>query len=894
MKPLSFAFLLLASSPPALAQSPSLTSAEFLPGAPVIGPSAGTQRKPALEAGAGGTLLVFEDNRAGDFDVFGLRLDASGAPLDPLPFPIHKGAGDQTRPRVSWNGSSWLVVFSNQVDPGSGYFAAQVAGVRVDASGQVLDAAPIGLMVDSTGVAFAATSDGSNWAVLYTGFSAGNSGLRVRRVSGAGVVLDPIPVEVRPETFTLSTDLQVGFANGAYLFAWNEGALLGRRFTSSLTPIDANPRTIVAEGGELRSSPSQWLVVRSAQTPIFTSRIEAQRLDANLNLLDANPIALSDTLAGYYPVDPRVVHDGTRWVVGWTSFGQQNAHVARLSSTGTVLDPGGIQLPEAAPNVLYDHALGALPGGGAVFAWDDLRNLSTLDVFTLPLLANGTVGGERCQSIGAEKQDEPRVTPGLHQQLVTYRAESGTGSRVLAQRVDRLGRALDLEPLEVHSAPHALLFGGGAAWNGDHYLVLWGDRQNGSVWARRLGADGQWLGASFFVQLGGSPDVAALGSDFLVTALRAPSYPQFIYSYAVRVSGAGTVLDPTPINVGPSYATRARVVELGGRWLVVTESHWSHNESMSGVIYTFVEPSGATSTQTSAGLFNVQTRGSLDVASSGTNALIVCPSGSNWTNTEVQAALVEPDGTLQFTNRVLTGASGMGQFRPTVTFDGRHYLVGYETYQNNVWFYDFEPDVYALRLEQDGTPLDSTGFALWNGQDHERSVDGASLGEGKALFAAAALDGGGYEALRISVRGSRPAGLANYGLGTSGCDGAMRIDASREPRIGTPGFALRCDHAPAGGAGVFVLGNVADVAGSDPLNLGVLFHVDPTAPNLIRLFPTVADAEGLASRVLPVPPIPALIGRTLHFQAAFDWSATCLPSSSGYATSDGLSVTIRP
>jgi len=894
MKSLPLLALLLASSPPAPLQAQNLTPAEFLPGTPVIGPTAGTQRKPALAAGAGSTLLVFEDNRAGDFDLFGVRLDASGAPLDPVPFPIHKGAGDQIRPTVSWNGSSWLVVFSSQVDPGSGYFADEVAAVRVSAAGAVLDSTPIGLMVDSSGVAFAVTSDGSNWAVVYTGFSGGNSGLSVRRISAAGVVLDPAGVEVRPETFTLSTDLQVGFANGVYLFAWNEGPMLGRRFTPALTPLDATPRTIVAEGGVLRSSPNQWLVARSAQTPIFTSRIEAQRLDANLNLLDATPIALSSTTPGYFPTDPRVVHDGTRWIVGWISFGQQNAHVARLSSTGTVLDPGGIQLPEGANNVLYDHALGALPGGGAAFAWDDIRNLSTLDVFTLPLLASGSTGPERCQSIGAEKQDEPRVTPGPNQQLITFRAESGTGSRVLAQRVDRLGRALDPEPLEVHSAPHALIFGGGAAWNGDHYLVVWSNRENGSVWARRLGADGQWLGASFFVQLGWSPDVAALGSDFLVTALRAPSYPQFIYSFGVRVSGAGTVLDPTPINVGPSYATRARVVELGGRWLVVTESHWSHNESMSGVIYTFVEPSGATTTQTSAGLFNVQTRGSLDVASSGTNALIVCPSGSNWTNTEVQAALIEPDGTLQFTNHVLTGAAGMGQFRPTVTFDGRFFVVGYETYENNAWFYDFEPDVYALRLEQDGTQVDSTGFALWDGADHERSVDGASLGEGKALFASAAFDTGAYQALRIAVRGARPAGLANYGLGTAGCDGPMRIDANREPRIGTPGFALRCDHAPAGGAGVFVLGNVADVAGSDPLGLGVLFHVDPSVPNLIRLFPSVADGEGLATRVLPVPPSAALVGRTLYFQAAFDWSATCLPSSSGYGTSDGLSVTIRP
>ncbi|MEQ1893671.1 MAG: hypothetical protein ABL998_14095, partial [Planctomycetota bacterium] len=623
--------------------------------------------------------------------------------------------------------------------------------------------------------------------------------------------------------------------------------------------------------------------------------IVAQRFDTGLSALDVVPISVSGYEAGTYHVDPRAAFDGTRWIVGWTHFGSQLARAARFTTAGVVLDPLGVALPESNPSVLYDHALGALPGGGALFAWDDIRNNSTLDVFGTPLFANGAVGEERCYSLGAENQEDPRVTPAGDQHLLTFRAVSASGSRILVQRVDRFGRALDPEPLEAARAPNTLLTIGGAAWNGQHFLVVWSNAAAGLVLARRLSAEGTWLDATpMLVMSGNAPDVAALGSDFLVTGLHAPSYPQFIYSFARRVGSDGSLLDPAPLLVGQSYATRARIAVVGGRWMVATESHWSHDDNMAGVLVTFVDAAGAVSPQISAGIYNVQVRGSLDVASSGASALVVCPTGSNWTNTEVQAALVEADGSLQFTNRVLTGYAGMGQFRPSVTWSGRHYLVAFESYENNAWFYDFEPDVMGLRLREDGSALDAQAFGLWTSEDWERSVDVASLGEGKGLFACAAYDEGVHHATRITLRALRPDGLTNFGTGTAGCEGLERMDATGEPRVGTPGFTLLCDRAPAGGTGVFVLGGVPDVSGSDPLALGVLFHLDPTPPNLVRLFPVVADANGRAERLLPVPALPALIGRTLFFQAAFSWSSPCVPSSSGFSTSDGLAVTVRP
>lgn len=467
---------------------------------------------------------------------------------------------------------------------------------------------------------------------------------------------------------------------------------------------------------------------------------------------------------------------------------------------------------------------------------------------------------------------------------------------MLAQRVDRFGAALDPEPIEVASAGHVSLFAGGAAWNGSVWLVTYSDATQGKIFARRMLPGGAWLDpAPFFVLLGGGADAAALGSDFLVTGLRAPSNPQYVFSYGARVRGVdGVVLDNPALLVGPSFATRARVVTLGGQWLVATESHLTHDENPANLAFNFVSAAGVVSPASNAGLLNIQNWGIVDVASSGTSALIVGQSGSNWTNVDIFVRRILPDGSMPAPMLNVTGTAPMGQSRPAVAWTGAEYVVVYESLQNNVWFYDYEPDLYAVRLSEAGALLDASGFPLWNGEDYEVNAESASLGGGKALFAASTYVDGAYASPRIALRGMRPLGLANYGAGTPGCAGPQRVDASSRPFFGNASFALLSDHAPPGGAGLGLVSTVPDVAGSDPLRLGLLVHVGLFPPAVVVPLVLAADASGLASVQAPIPPNPALLGGTLHFQSASGWpGGPCAPSPFGLSTSDGLSVTIQ-
>lgn len=885
--------LLLAVPLLAAPQSPpNLMASVPLPDVPALAAAAGTQRNAAMARGDSTSLLVFEDDRAGDRDVYGLRLDATGAPLDPVPFVIHRAPGDQTEPRVAWNGQNWLVCCTSQYDPGSGYFASRVEAVRVSPQGAVLDGSPMAVAADGTGASFAVASDGSGWVVAYTGYSAGNSDIRARRISATGAVLDPGGVVVQPASYMLFFRLAVNFAGGSYLFSWEENGLRGRRFTPALAPVDAAPVALPGGQGVVAGAGSQFLLAWIRQNAQFAQEVVVQRLGAALAPLDPGPVPLSDPQTTPYPSSVSAVWDGAQWVVAWVQPAT-DARAGRFSSGGAVLDPGGVVLPDQGSSPLYGPTLGALPGGGAMHLWHEARFGAADDVYGVSFAAAGQPGAERMLSAGGEAQRTPRVGAAGHGYLVTALGERSSGSRILAWRVDGFGQSLDAVPIEVASAGHALLQVGGSAWNGSHHLVVWADGQIGQIRARRLRPDGTWIDpAPIAVMPGFAPDVASAGADFLVTGLRYPSYPQFVYSFGARVRGSdGAVLDNPALLLGPSFARRARVVELGGRWLVATQSHWTHDANQGGIALHLVDTNGAVTPATTMAVLNMQGGGIVDLASAGTSALVAAQTGSNWTNAEILVQRVLPDGTSPAPMLAITNAAGMGQSRPSVLWNGREYVVTYETFQNNVWFYDFEPDVYGIRVTEAGQPIDATGHAFWNGPDHEVRVDGDGRGHGKALYAASVYDHG-LAAMRVQLRVQRPAGLLAYGSGAPGCFGEHLLDANSAPVAGNAGFALLCDRGPANGLGILAIGTGPLPAGLD-LGLGFLLWVDPFPPQELQLWLMPIDPAGVGAVAIPLPAGAAWHGYAGYAQGVFLWDGTCLPSASGFSASAGLEVRIQ-
>src|SRR6185436_310344 len=116
---LAVSIALLLSSSIVATTAAQVSRPAALPGDELVAAAAGDQRTPVLSAGSDSILAVWQDQRSSPmtsgqqsgFDLFAVRLDALGLPIDPLPFPITMAGGLQSTPRVAWNGSAWLVAW---------------------------------------------------------------------------------------------------------------------------------------------------------------------------------------------------------------------------------------------------------------------------------------------------------------------------------------------------------------------------------------------------------------------------------------------------------------------------------------------------------------------------------------------------------------------------------------------------------------------------------------------------------------------------------------------------------------------------------------------------------------------------------------------------------------
>ena len=217
----------------ALAQSASVIPSRFLPGDEAVSGAASDQTSPVIAAGGNTMLAVWSDKRsypAGapfyEFetahDIYGMRLDASGNPIDTVPFVITQEAASQDNPQVVWNGTNWLVLFESYDLSGTGfYYQKSLEAVRVSPTGQVLDATPIKIRgVSPVGLAWAAASDGTDWVVVFEA-SDSSSAIELLRASRtpelSAAAEDDRNFHLLPEV-----QLPLAYAAGVYLFTWTD------------------------------------------------------------------------------------------------------------------------------------------------------------------------------------------------------------------------------------------------------------------------------------------------------------------------------------------------------------------------------------------------------------------------------------------------------------------------------------------------------------------------------------------------------------------------------------------------------------------------------------------------------------------------------------------------
>ncbi len=180
--------------------------------------AAADQLVPDVASSGTVALVVWQDRRNGNFDIYGALVSSAGA-VTVSDIVVSNAAADQNRPAVTWDATAgqFLVVWSDQ----RGGATADIYGTRVSSAGVVLD--PTGVVVSagaSSQLTPAITTVGSGSFAVWEDRRTAQDIYGTRVTGGASLtVLDPSGVAVSAATGGQSAP-KIGSLGGSYVVVW--------------------------------------------------------------------------------------------------------------------------------------------------------------------------------------------------------------------------------------------------------------------------------------------------------------------------------------------------------------------------------------------------------------------------------------------------------------------------------------------------------------------------------------------------------------------------------------------------------------------------------------------------------------------------------------------------
>ena len=822
----------------------------MLPGDLAQVAAAGQQESADIARGGNAYLVVWEDDRAsltGSLDSGGMvrvtdilaaRVDLQGQLIDTTPIVIDSGPFSQSRPHVAWNGSMWLVIWESERTT-QFWHSRNVLATRVSPAGQVLDTVPIVIDDDDyiDEQPWDVASDGSDFAVIWQDEAAGSWSLDGARVDSSGVVSGKRTVYLPPNQFQAPWNARLAWAGNRYLIAYGDtygirGLLADSALNQVGVPFVVGSGDVVqvasdgsgfyvafGEGGT-------WGTVRG--TPVSSTGAVAV----------PGGTALSGSV---YPIDPHpvVAHDGSGWTVlfeGWTFPSGGQLWGSRVDQTGTLqwgpssLVPGG---------VATRPAIGA--GNGGVFAaWTDDRNAmqgyGEHDLYGATVSGAGQISASAPLAAGPPAQFQVDVAGDATQRLVVFVSAGDGGHRILAQRVDAFGVALDAQPLELASGSPDLQRPA-VSFDGDRYLVVWEDFR-GSVFqsrilGRRVGRDGRLLDpAPVDLMPGNNPDVASLGGEHLVVATNEP-INHSRNCVAQRVSGASGQPLGAYLVLGGSYARNPAVSAFADRWMVAWQQNGSHDSPWASIATNWVLAGGTMGTA----WFPVNstiTEYDPDLAVGDGVALLVWNDGADLRGVRMLAdgSLLDPLAGF------MVSAAPEEQLIPAVAWDGLEWVVSWTDWRDGIGLIPSLGDPYFGRVTAAGTPRDGAGQPY--SADPQRAQGSSAVDATRGITAAAwaaFVPEGSYGNVRVALSALAP--TLDVTPAHRGQPVQLTVAAAQPGDVAyfaysTAGRGPGSTVAALGGLGIDLLAN-AQLLGSVPVGAAGTATLQATVPSAVPL-----------------------------------------------------------
>jgi len=520
------------------------------------------------------------------YDIYGCRVSPSGTVLDSTGIVISAAAGDQSGGSVAFDGTNYLVVWTDQRSGND----SDIYGCRVSPSGSVLDPDGVALSAaagDQGGgsVAF----DGTNYLVVWTDYSRDIWGCRV---TPSLIILDPSGINISTEGWGGPF---VSFDGTNYLVVWD--GVYGRRVSPSGTVLDTADIHISMVGGSFPSvafGDTNYLVVwedrRNTSSENY-SDIYGCRMSPSGTVLDSENIGISGAANSLWY--PSAIFGNTNYLVVWEDYrgGSDDVDIygCRVSPSGSVLDPACIPISTAAgyselsPSVAFD-------GTNYLVVWADCRNGSDVDIYGCRVSQSGTVldtAGFAVSTVPGGQGSPAVAFDGANYLVVWTYSRGGSDSDIYGCRIDQLGTVLDPGGIAISTAANNQGVPS-VAFDGTNYLVVWEDYRSGSdsdIYGCRVSPAGAILEpAGIAISTAANnqrrPSVSFDGTNYLVVWQDKRSGGGRISICECRVSQSGTVLDPSgiAISTGPTLQESPSVAFDGTNYLVVWEDYFYDGE----------------------------------------------------------------------------------------------------------------------------------------------------------------------------------------------------------------------------------------------------------------------------------------------------------------------------
>lgn len=651
----------------------------------------------------GGTnyLVVWQDNRAGhwsdyEHNIFGARVSAAGALIDPYGIAICVKPYAQMEPSAGWNGTSYQVVWQDYRN-GTNYL---IYGARVGADGSVLD--PDGVLIGTMPtnrhqeLPWVASRTG-DVLVVWEDLRSGRYDVYGRRVDVSGLPLGGSDFFICTATNNQKRVVAAwGLTN--YLVAWED----------------------------LRHDNDDW-----DYTDIYGARVGPDG-----TLLDASGLMIG-YYAGTYQKAPTVAWGVSNFLVVWedsrnvVSTNRYDLYGARVSSSGQIIDPSHFPISNYASN---QYNPSATWGGTNFFVvWSDYRRGNTTDLFAARVSESGRVLDSNGMAICslAEDQSLPSVSWNGSQFLVAWQTfgHADNLSHIYAGRVTETGGVLDASGIFVSKGGNNQ-WEADAAWGRTNWLVVWRDsldETKSDIYGARVGSAGTVLDPAGLAICTATnkqrdPSVAWGGTNFLVAwsddRNLASNVNEFADIYGARVSDAGLVLDANGILICTNLGPQAVPDVAGGTgvFMVVWEDYLTYTN---GTTY-FGDIAGArinwagTVLDPGLSLIPISTatnnQYSPEIAAGPTNFLVAWEDRRNGRNYSIYAARVDAARNVLDPSAIAVGVGNTNSLDPDVAWGGTNFLVVWQDFRNSSQYWS---DIYAGRVSAAGAALDgSGGFSL--------------------------------------------------------------------------------------------------------------------------------------------------------------------------------------